>query len=59
MGGFEIREIIACILLFGGLFFIFASAVGVLRLPDFYTRLHSSGNSETLGLMLSFLGLAV
>ncbi len=35
------------------------SAVGMLRLPDFYSRLHSSGNSETLGLMMVLLGLAV
>ena len=48
-----IREIIALIFLAAGLFFLIASAVGMLRLPDFYTRLHASGNSETLGLMLS------
>lgn len=58
-GFFSIREIIACILLFVGLFFIAASAIGVLRLPDFYSRLHASGMGETLGLMLSFIGLAI
>ena len=56
---FNIREIIACILLFVGFFFIAASAIGVIRLPDFYSRLHASGMGETLGLMLSFLGLAI
>lgn len=55
----ELHEIIAVILLVCSLFFFLASAVGMLRLPDFYTRLHASGNSETLGLMLSCLGLVV
>jgi len=54
-----IREIIAIVLLGLGLLFLLISAVGMLRLPDFYARLHASGNSETLGLMLSVLGLAV
>lgn len=54
-----LREIIAGIFLAGGAFFLLASAVGMLRLPDFYCRLHASGNSETLGVMLSFLGLVV
>jgi multicomponent Na+:H+ antiporter subunit G len=31
----------------------------MLRLPDFYTRIHASGNSETLGCMLSFIGLMI
>ena len=53
------NEIIAVILLIGSLFFFLASAIGMLRLPDFYSRLHSSGNSETMGLMLSCLGLVV
>ena len=54
-----VREIIAIVLMALGLLFLVISAAGMLRLPDFYTRLHASGNSETLGLMLSLLGLAV
>lgn len=53
------NDVIAIILMIGSLFFFLASAIGMIRLPDFYTRLHSSGNSETLGLMLSCLGLVV
>jgi len=26
-----------------GLFFVLAGTIGVLRLPDFYTRLHAAG----------------
>ena len=46
------RELIAEIFLAGGAFFLLASAIGMLRL-------HASGNSETLGIMLSFIGLMI
>ena len=54
-----LREFIAGLFLAGGAFFLLASAIGMLRLPAFYCRLHASGNSETLGVMLSFMGLVI
>lgn len=54
-----LREFIAGLFLAGGAFFLLASAIGMLRLPEFYCRLHASGNSETLGVMLSFMGLVI
>ena len=57
--GFEIYEIVTIVLLLGSLFFFLASAIGMIRLPDFYARLHASGNSETMGLMLACLGLVI
>lgn len=54
-----LREFIAGLFLAGGAFFLLASAIGMLRLPDFYCRLHASGNSETLGVILSFMGLVI
>lgn len=54
-----LREFIAGLFLAGGAFFLLASAIGMLRLPDFYCRLHASGNSETLAVMLSFMGLVI
>ncbi|MBQ7317657.1 MAG: monovalent cation/H(+) antiporter subunit G [Phascolarctobacterium sp.] len=56
---FTIREILATIFVLGGSLFFVGSAIGMLRLPDFYTRIHASGNSETLGCMLSFIGLVI
>ena len=35
----------------GGLFFV-ASAVGLLRFPDFFTRLHAPTKAATLGMLL-------
>jgi multicomponent Na+:H+ antiporter subunit G len=33
-------------------------AIGVLRFPDFYTRIHAAGVTDTLGATLVLLGLA-
>lgn len=49
-----LRELIAAIFMIGGMIFFIGSAIGMLRLPDFYSRIHASGNSETLGCTLSF-----
>ncbi|MGI6263336.1 MAG: monovalent cation/H(+) antiporter subunit G [Succiniclasticum sp.] len=57
--GIPVREIIAFVLMGLGLVFLIGSAIGMLRLPDFYSRVHASGNTETLGTALVFLGLAV
>jgi len=51
--------ILAAILVFCGLFFLTVSSVGIIRLPDFYTRTHAVGKSETLGAMLVIGGLAI
>ncbi len=40
-----------------GLAFIIVSTVGLLRLPDLYTRTHAIAKSETLGLILVFGGM--
>ncbi|MCS7206748.1 MAG: monovalent cation/H(+) antiporter subunit G [Dehalococcoidia bacterium] len=50
---------LAIALLVGGLFFVLVSSLGVLRLPDFYTRCHALGKSDTLGSILVLGGLAV
>lgn len=54
-----VQQVIAIILVVGGLFFLTVSAVGLLRFPDFYSRLHAVGKSETLGAILLLAGLAV
>ena len=54
-----VQEAVAALLMGLGLIFLVGSMIGMLRLPDFYSRVHASGNSETLGTMLVFLGLAV
>ena len=52
-------NIIVVFLLICGLVFFTGGAVGILRLPDFYTRLHAAGKMDTLGSLLMVLGLAL
>jgi multicomponent Na+:H+ antiporter subunit G len=47
------------ILMATGLFFFFATTVGVLRFPDFYSRMHAAGKGDTLSSLLMLLGLAI
>lgn len=43
--------------LVSGLFFMFVGSIGLLRLPDFFTRLHATSKTDTLGIGLIFIGL--
>jgi multicomponent Na+:H+ antiporter subunit G len=52
-------RLLADVLLILGLLFILAGVLGVLRLPDFYTRLHAMGKCDTLGVTLVLLALAI
>jgi len=47
------------ILIIIGAFFLIVSGVGLVRLPDFYSRAHAVGKTETLGVILILSGLAV
>jgi len=46
-------------LLMGGCFFIVTGGVGLLRLPDVYSRMHASGIIDTLGAGLFLCGLMI
>jgi multicomponent Na+:H+ antiporter subunit G len=52
-------NIIVALLLFAGLFFFTGGAVGILRFPDFYSRLHPAGKLDTLGSFVAVLALAL
>ncbi|MDA0311950.1 MAG: monovalent cation/H(+) antiporter subunit G [Gemmatimonadetes bacterium] len=42
----------------GGLFFMVVGTIGVLRLPDVFTRLHAAGMTDTMGAGLLILGMS-
>lgn len=52
-------EAVAAVLLASGLALCCVGALGLLRFPDFYTRLHAAGITDTLGAGLFLAGLAV
>ena len=50
-------DLLSWICLAGGGVFCVIGAVGLLRMPDFYTRMHAASVVETLGAGLTLLGL--
>jgi multicomponent Na+:H+ antiporter subunit G len=54
-----IFDALAIVALVCGAFFLLVSTVGLLRLPDFLSRAHAVGKSDTLGSLLVLLGLAI
>jgi multicomponent Na+:H+ antiporter subunit G len=52
-------DVLSIVFLIGGAFFFIVGSIGVVRLPDFYSRTHATGKSDTLGLLLLLTGLAI
>ena len=50
---------IAITLIATGLFFFLGAAIGLVRFPDFYTRMHAAGKGDTLSTILILSGLAI
>lgn len=55
----NVAQIASIVLMAGGAFFLLVSTVGLLRLPDFFSRSHAVGKSETLGSLLFLSGLGI
>jgi len=49
-------EYIAYILIVVGLVFFLGTSIGLLRFPDFYTRMHAAGKGDTLSTVLILAG---
>ena len=49
-------DVLSWIFITAGSFFIVSGAVGILRMPDVYTRLHAASIIDTLGMGLLILG---
>lgn len=52
-------DIISGVFIFIGCLFVFGGAVGLIRMPDFYTRLHAASVTDTGGLLFISLGLVL
>ena len=53
------QQIISMLFVVAGAFFLFVGSIGIIRLPDFYSRSHATSKSDTLGLLLVLVGLAI
>ena len=52
-------ELLSALLLLGGALLGISGGIGLLRFPDFYTRLHAAGVTDTLCAGLFLAGLAL
>lgn len=52
-------DVLSWISIVVGLFFMIVGTVGVLRMPDVYTRLHAAGMTDTMGAGFLILGMCL
>ena len=55
----NILSILSAVLMITGAFFFFTASIGLLRFPDFFTRMHAAGKGDTLGAFLMLSGMAL
>lgn len=54
-----LQQIVSILLMAGGVFFMLVGSIGLIRLPDFYTRVHAAGKVDTLGVLMFVAGMIV
>lgn len=54
-----IANVVGIGLIVAGVAFALIGSIGVLRLPDFYTRIHAASKLDTMSLGLCMAGLAI
>ena len=54
-----VLDAVSWLLLIAGSFFVITGGIGLLRLPDVYSRMHAAGMTDTLGAGLFIAGMAV
>ena len=53
----EFLDMFAALCLLSGSFLCLSGGVGIIRFPDFYTRMHAVGVTDTLGAGMILIGL--
>ncbi|CEG26936.1 monovalent cation/H+ antiporter subunit G [Bacillus sp. B-jedd] len=51
-----LSEVITAIFILTGTLASFLSSIGLIRLPDVYTRVHAASKSSTLGVLFTLVG---
>lgn len=54
-----VKDVICILFMLGGFFLFTTATLGLLRLPDFYARLHATGKGDTLAALWSLMALAI
>jgi multicomponent Na+:H+ antiporter subunit G len=54
-----VADVLSWLFIATGLFFMLVGAIGIMRMPDVFTRLHAAGMTDTMGAGFILLGLCV
>ena len=52
-------DILSWAMILAGSFFVIIGAVGILRFPDFWSRLHAASVTDSAGMILLLIGMAL
>jgi multicomponent Na+:H+ antiporter subunit G len=52
-------DVLSWVMLLSGAGFVLIGGIGILRLPDLYTRMHAASLTDTLGTLLILGGIVV
>ena len=52
-------HILSILVISSGVFFLLVGSIGLIRLPDFFSRSHATGKADTLGILLVLLGFII
>ena len=55
----QLLDILTWLAFAGGAFFLIAGGIGLIRFPDFYTRMHAAGMTDTMGAGLLLFGMVL
>ncbi len=50
-------DVLSWLLMFGGGLFVLIGGVGIMRLPDLYTRMHAASLTDTMGTVMILSGI--
>jgi len=57
VSGALVAEVLSWAFIVTGSVFVLIGGIGLIRLPDFYTRIHAAGITDTMGAWLILIGL--
>ena len=57
IGPLELKDWLSWIMILGGAFFSIVGALGIVRLPDVFSRMHGAGMVDTAGIIMILIGL--
>lgn len=54
-----VLDVLSWMSILTGLFFMIVGTVGLIRMPDVYTRLHAAGMTDTMGALFLIVGMCI